>query len=113
MQQSIPPAFWKTFARLRWVSLGCLMAFSLERFIYHVFDVGTLYHQSPTTPIWLMLLPLLGYAIVLFRSPILFGQSRPLRVIALSIASILLAVGFLFASLVLFTSIVFSRIQWW
>jgi hypothetical protein len=113
MQHSIPPAFWRTFAHVRWVSLGCLMAFSLERFLYHVFDVGTLYHHSPTTRIWLLALPFAGYAIVLFRSPIFSGLRRPVRVVTLSIASILLAVVFLYACLALFASLVFSRVQWW
>src|SRR6266566_1871184 len=84
--QSIPPVFWKTFAHLRWVSLSCLLAFSLERFVYHVFDIGTLYHHSPTTLIWLLVLPLVGYALVLFRSPILSSQRRAVRITTLSIA---------------------------
>jgi hypothetical protein len=113
MPEPAPPAFWEIFARLRWVSLGCLMAFSLERFAYHVFDVGTTYHRSPTTLIWLFALPLAGFAFVLFRSPILSSGRPTVRVVALTVTSILLAVAYLQISFALFAFVVFSRIQWW
>src|SRR5687767_1913918 len=94
MLRPIPPAFWKTFSHLRWIAIGCLTAFMVERLVYNLFDIGTLHHRSPGTVLWLFALPLLGFAFVLFRSPILSSRSRAVRIVALSITCVLLAAAF-------------------
>ena len=109
----LTPSLWKTFAHLRWVSLGCLMGFVVERFAYHVFDVGTLYHHSPTTFVWLLILPLIGYWFALLRSPLLSSRRCVVRVITVSLAALLLAATFCWLSLGFFAFVVFSRVQWW
>jgi hypothetical protein len=98
---------------MRWVSYGCLAGFALERFAYHVFDLGTLYHKSPMTWIWLMLLPLVGYSLALFRSPLLSSRRRSVRGMTLGFIAILLTIAFFYCSLVFFRLVVFSRVQWW
>lgn len=89
------------------------MAFSVERFVYHVFDAGALYHNSPTTLVWLLALPLVGFAFVLFRSPILSSRRRIVRVLTLSIVSVLLSFAFFYFTMLFFQSVVFSQVQWW
>jgi hypothetical protein len=106
--------FSKPLSRMLWVSLVCWSCFVLERFAFNVFDLGVPYHRVPTMLFWLLLLPFVGYWLVLVRSSLLTSWRRSGRVATFGGVSFGLAIGFLYASAGLFWTIAKWRgVQWW
>ena len=104
----------KPLSRLLWVSLACWLCFVVERFAFNFFDLGVQYHRVPTMFLWLLLLPFAGYWFVLVRSPLLTSWRRAGRVATFGGTSLVLAVGFLYASVGVFWTIAkWKGVQWW
>jgi hypothetical protein len=97
-----------------WASLGCWFLFVAERFAYNVFDFGAAYNRRPTMFLWLLLLPWLCYWFLTVRSPLLTSWRRTVRVSTFGAGSLLLAVGFLYGSVMIFWSIAkWGGVQFW
>lgn len=100
--------------RMLWASLGCWLFFVAERFAYNVLDLGVAYHKQPTMFLWLLLLPWLCYWILMVRSPLVASWRRTIRVSALGAGALLLAVGFLYVSVMVFwTAVKWYGVQFW
>jgi hypothetical protein len=97
-----------------WISLLCWLCFVVERFAYNFFDIGVPYHQVPTMFVWLLLLPFVGYWVVLVRSPLFTSVRPPSRVATFCGVSLVLAMGFLYASVAVFWTIAqWMGVQFW
>jgi len=114
MMRISPTILSKPLSRLLWISLGCWLCFVVERFAYNVFDFGAPYHRVPTTFLWLLVLPFVGYWFVLVRSPLLTSSRRSVRAATFGGVSFALAVGFSIASVNAFWTIAKWRgAQFW
>jgi hypothetical protein len=114
MTRALPSMVWPLLARLLWVSLGCWLLFVAEKFAYNVFDLGVGYHKKPTMFLWLLLLPWLCYWFFTVRSPLLATRRRAIRVAVFGLTALLLAVGFFYASVMVFWTVAkWSGVQFW
>jgi len=104
----------KPLTGLLWVSLVGPSCFVIERFAYNVLSIGVPYHHAPTMFLWLLLLPWVGYWFVLVRSTWLSSRRRVVRVGISGVVALLLAVGFFYASVMVFWTVANSRgVQFW
>jgi hypothetical protein len=100
--------------RSLWASLTCWFLFVTERFVYNVFDIGVTYFKVPNILLWLFLLPWSCYWFISLHSTLLTSKSRFIRVSLLGIITLLLAIGFLYASVMVFWSVAdWQRAQFW
>jgi hypothetical protein len=114
MKRVLPAMLAPLLRRLLWVSLGCWLLFVAERFAYNVFDVGVAHHKWPTVYLWLLLLPWLFFWFFMNRSPLLASQRYSVRVSTLGAVALLLAIGFLYTSVMVFWTIAkWSGAQFW
>jgi hypothetical protein len=104
----------KLLTRMLLVSLLCSLCFVIERFVYNFTGIGRGAHRSLTIFLWLLLLPWIGYWIILVRSQLCSGWRQGLRVAAFGAAAFMLAVGFLYSSAMVLWNVAASRgVQFW
>ena len=96
------------------VSLACWSCFVVERVAFNAFGIGTYYHRTPTTLLWVLALPFAGYWLVLVRSPLLSTWRGVARGATFAGVSLLLTIGFFYASIMVFSTVAeWSGAQFW
>jgi hypothetical protein len=88
--------------RLLFVSLVCALLFVVERFAYNVLGIGSGAHQSPLGYLWLVVLPWVGYWVVLQRSALVRQWKRWQRNLTFGALALVLAIAFAYIALIVF-----------